>query len=77
MPYKFSRMTGAVVHDGRRYHLGQDDAWPADDPLVKARPDLFSDDPTRTFTSSGARTAPAEVETATRRPGERRGTRRA
>lgn len=75
--YKFSRTTGTVVFDGRRYHLGQDDPWVANDPLVKARPDLFSDAPERVFTSGGARSAPAEVETATRRPGERRSTRRA
>lgn len=53
--------------------------WPTDDPIVKAYPDLFTDDPRYGLTSSrpldedgypvGSRSA---VETATANPGERR-----
>jgi hypothetical protein len=52
-------------------HLIQDEAWDADDPIVKARPDLFNDEPS---VVRGVRKAPAEesVETATAAPGEKR-----
>lgn len=45
--------------------------WAADDPFVKARPDLFSDEPTAIN-----RTSPPPVEQATAAPGERRTTKR-
>lgn len=55
--------------------------WPAEDPVVKAYPSLFSDDPryglsatdNSVFEESGA----SEVEQATAAPGERRQVRRA
>lgn len=52
-------------------HLIQDEAWDADDPVVKARPDLFNDEPS---VVRGVRKAPVEdgVETATAAPGEKR-----
>lgn len=70
MSYKFANSTCAVRHDGGvvRLHLG--DPWHAEDPFVKARPDLFNDDPP-SATVRGA----APVEDATSRPGERRGSR--
>jgi hypothetical protein len=47
--------------------------WAASDPVVQARPDLFSDDPRFGL----FRPAPEdEVETATSTPGERRNVRR-
>ncbi len=54
-------------------HAGQ--AWHATDPFVQARPELFTDAPTRVFTSGGAIDM-APVETARRAPGERRVTKR-
>lgn len=48
------------------------DTWDADDPFVKARPDLFTNTPNVVHRSSGVEV----IETATRRPGERRATRR-
>jgi hypothetical protein len=58
-----------VVHKGSH--------WPADDPVVKAHPDLFSDDP-RYGLSYSAQPADfdAPAETATKAPGEKRQTRR-
>lgn len=70
MPYKFANSTCAVRHESGvvRLHLG--DPWHAADPFVKARPDLFNDDPP-SDTIRGA----APVEDASARPGEKRGVR--
>lgn len=58
-----------VVHKGSH--------WPADDPVVKANPDLFSSDPRYglqySVTPEGY---DAPVEQATRAPGEKRQSRR-
>lgn len=48
----------------------KNEAWWADDPFVKAHPDLFDDVP------PDVRGAAPEVEAATKAPGEKRGTRR-
>jgi hypothetical protein len=48
--------------------LTEGDTWAADDPVVRARPDLFTDDPSILRRSS-------RVETATARPGEQRAVR--
>lgn len=45
--------------------------WPADDPLVRARPDLFSEDPRHGLSFSVPPDDPS-VEQATAAPGERR-----
>jgi hypothetical protein len=58
--------------------------WDAEDPLVKARPDLFTDDPAVGLASSAPMQAPprgvvgpaSHVEPATANPGEKRNTRR-
>lgn len=50
-------------------HLIQDEAWDADDPIVKARPDLFNDEPSIV---RGTRKAEGGVETTTAAPGEKR-----
>jgi hypothetical protein len=58
--------------------------WDAEDPLVRARPDLFSEDPSTGLASSHAVQRPpqvfvgpgSEVEEATANPGEKRQTRR-
>jgi hypothetical protein len=46
--------------------------WAADDPIVRAHPDLFSDDPMNGIYGN----PPAESEQATATPGERRNVRR-
>lgn len=53
--------------DGQRVRVVVDEAWDADDPVVKARPDLFTAAPSRVQTT---------VEQATQAPGEKRTTRR-
>ena len=57
------------------------DAWAADSEMVKVRPDLFDDEPTRVATGGPRHAAevpqerlPHQVERATRRPGEKRAT---
>lgn len=56
--------------------------WSAEDPLVKSRPDLFSDDPRYGMSYSSpelqhaSEAEPVTVETATAAPGELRRTRR-
>ena len=62
--------TANVSIDGERYHVTRGEAWDGSDPLVKAHPDLFGDDP------GALRRTVAPVEQATRAPGERRLTRR-
>lgn len=75
--------TTAYVSDGMTIHKGQH--WSADDPVVRANPDLFSPDPRYGLTfSPGAAPremayAPGEeipVEQATAGPGEKRTVRR-
>jgi hypothetical protein len=60
--------------------LHEGEAWVADDPLVKRRPDLFTDTPkivrTTLTRQQIAERDEAPVEQATRAPGERRATRR-
>ena len=58
--------------------------WPADDPIVRAHPDLFSDDPRWGMNYSvepegyndPPRSSDTPVEQATAAPGEKRSTRR-
>ena len=71
MELKFAATTCVVFHNGQRRNLAEDDAWDANDSLVKAHPDLFADTPRRVF-GTGAR----PVEQATAAPGERRTTKR-
>lgn len=66
--YLFATSTCAVRWNGGVVRLHAGDAWPADDPFVKARKDLFAEHPTVV-----RRTAPVEDTTA--RPGEKRGAR--
>ena len=67
---KFARTTASVGHDGHLVRIVEDDAWLADDPFVKAHPDLFADTPRNLFTLNG------RVEQATAAPGERRASKR-
>lgn len=61
-----------VAHGLERVRLSKGQTWDADDPFVKARPDMFTDTPAVIHRSAGVEV----VESATRRPGERRTTRR-
>ena len=65
MALKFANCTTWIANG----HLIQDEAWDADDPVVKARPDLFNDEPSIV---RGVRKVEAQVETATAAPGEKR-----
>jgi hypothetical protein len=60
-----------VRHDNTTLRLVTGQAWDADDPFVKSRPDLFASEP-----GVVCRSGPAPVEQATAAPGERRNTRR-
>ena len=62
-----------TMHISPTVQLHQGDLWIADDPVVKAHPDWFSDD----LSGVANRTTIAPVvETATADPGERRTTRK-
>ena len=59
--------TGFIVH------IVEGEVWAADDPLVLARPDLFTDSPPVIRRTAPA---PAPIETASKAPGERRSVKR-
>jgi hypothetical protein len=63
--------TNVAAPNGSVHYLRPGDVWDADDELVKARPQFFSDSPIRVNTSRGF----AVVEQATAAPGEKRRTR--
>lgn len=73
--------TWVAAPDGTRVwvHVGQH--WPADDPIVRKYPRMFTEDPAAglSFSSSppAEDRAEAPVEQATAAPGEKRATRRA
>ncbi len=67
----FAAVTGSVRHGENIIRMAAGQPWAADDPFVRARPDLFTD-----AASVLHRTAPARpVEQATKAPGERRAAR--
>jgi hypothetical protein len=76
--YVFATDTVVTTVDGARVNLSAGEAWYADDPVVAARPGLFSDQPPFVRRVSGGLvvTQRAEVEQATASPGEKRSTRR-
>ena len=69
--YVFPVSNAVAAHDGGRVHLSVDQVWDADDPFVKARPELFRDTPLNVL-----RTTAPVVEQATAAPGETRKTNR-
>jgi hypothetical protein len=69
--YVFANCDAVAYEDGKRLQVTKDQIWDANDPFVKARPDLFSSVPKKVN-----RTTPAPVEAATAAPGEKRATRR-
>lgn len=63
---------------GTRARIAKGTHWPADDPIVVSRPDLFSTDPRWGMLYSREPAGyDAPIEQATAAPGERRNTRRA
>ena len=76
--FVFATGTGVTTVDGARVNFTAGEAWDADDPVVRARPELFSDEPQWVRRTSGGLvvTQRADVEQATAAPGEKRSTRR-
>lgn len=70
--YVYANQSGVRQLDGTPVYFTINEAWRADDPFVRAYPQLFNATPP---TVRGTTPAPAaeRVERATRRPGERRG----
>ena len=68
--YVFAKSTCAVGFGGGVVRLHMGDPWRADDPFVKARPDMFADDPPGAVVRHTG-----GVEQATAAPGEKRGAR--
>jgi hypothetical protein len=66
------------LEHGSTITIGKGTHWPADDPVVRANPSLFSEDPRYglVFTSEPSGWDDPPIETATANPGERRSTRR-
>jgi hypothetical protein len=73
----FARETAVVSSpDGAQQLVRFGEHWPDDDPVVKANPSLFSDDPRYGMTSSRPLPEDPPVEQVTAGPGEKRATRR-
>ena len=72
--FKFPTAATSLGWRGITIDLRPDQVWSADDPFVKAHPDLFADEPPILQHSSGARRR--GVEQATSAPGEKRDVRR-
>ena len=65
-----------VTPDGGRWNVQGGQHWPADDPVVLAKPDMFSPDARWGITYSAAPADETPVEQATAGPGEKRNVRR-
>lgn len=71
----YAKGTSVVMTpDGGRHTVMGGQHWPADDPVVRAQPDLFSPDPRYgvTFSTPPPEMSEAPVEQATAGPGEKR-----
>jgi hypothetical protein len=73
--------TGSAVvalPNGSRFRVAKGSHWPADDPIVRAQPSLFSADSRYglTFSTEPAEYAEGAVEQTTNAPGEKRNVRR-
>lgn len=64
------------AHVGESLYVNEGELWDADDPLVKERPDMFTDDLSGVTRTSVPPKREAPVEQATAAPGEKRQTRR-
>jgi hypothetical protein len=69
--FKFARESALIGFKGQTIHLRADSVWAADDPFVKAHPDMFADSPSMVESAAGA--IYRGIEQATAAPGERRG----
>lgn len=69
--YKFCTSSCVIGWRGQEFNLHANTVWLADDPFVKAHPDLFADAPERVEASTGI--ILRGVEQATAAPGEKRG----
>jgi hypothetical protein len=72
----FARGTEVVTTpDGGQFTVRGGTHWPVGDPVVKARPELFSDDPRYgvAFSTPPPELSEPPVEQATAAPGEKRG----
>ncbi len=68
MDYVYPNCVTVVRWEGGRVRLNPEQQWPADDPFVKARADLFTTTPLNVAHSAGYE----PVERATAAPGETR-----
>ena len=75
MKLVYALTTGTVVDPatGLKVRLTELEPWDANDPFVKARPDLFSDTPK---TVRRTRKAETQVETASKAPGAKKAVKR-
>ena len=73
---KFVKQSVTTAINGAKVRLTEGDAWEGDDPLVKARPDLFSDRPERVLSSVEKVATARTVEEATAAPGTKRATKK-
>lgn len=71
MAYVYPNCVTVVLWEGGRVRLNPDQKWPADDPFVKAKSELFTDNPANIAHSAGY-----TPERATAAPGETRKVRR-
>ena len=69
--FKFCSVSTVIGWNGQTVTLRANSVWRADDPLVKAHPEWFTDAPEVVETSAGA--VYRSVESVTARPGEKRG----
>jgi hypothetical protein len=76
MAVAFVKYSASTVVDGKPVRLHKDEAWDADDPVVKARPDLFNDAP-EVLRTSGESASTPQVEEATAEPGRKRAAKKA
>lgn len=60
MALKFVKQSVSTVVGGSRIRLTKDDPWRDDDPIVKAAPQFFGDEPSKVQTSLSKAAAPAE-----------------
>ena len=67
-------VSSAVVMtpDGGRHAVQLGQYWPADDPVVRTQPSLFTSDPRHAALSYSSLPADPPVETVTAAPGEKR-----
>lgn len=72
--YVYAAITGSVSWNGTVVRLVEGEVWPAADPFVKQRDDLFRSTPPVVRNTEGRPTIQRErpIERATRAPGEKR-----